>query len=120
MSRASLGSAARAREAAFAQHTAPVFAALGDATRLRIVARLSSGGPASIAGLTSGSGVTRQAVTKHLAVLTDASLVRHARDGRERIFELRPEKLDAARRSLDRIAEQWDAALSRLKAFVEE
>jgi DNA-binding transcriptional ArsR family regulator len=101
------------------RRAAPIFAALGDETRLRIVARLCGSGPASIVRLTEGVGVTRQATTKHLDVLAGAGLVRHVREGRERIFELCPARLDEARQSLDRISEQWDDALGRLKAFVE-
>ena len=102
-----------------ARGTAPVFAALGDPTRLRVVDRLSSGGPASIAALTSGSGVTRQAVAKHLRVLADAGLVRGSRHGRESVWELETMQLAEARRYLDAVSGQWDAALGRLKAFVE-
>jgi DNA-binding transcriptional ArsR family regulator len=99
--------------------TAPLFAALGDDTRLRLVSRLSAGGPASIARLTAGSSVTRQAITKHLEVLAGAGLVRSRRRGRERVWELRPQQLEQARRSLDAISRQWDEALARLKSFVE-
>jgi DNA-binding transcriptional ArsR family regulator len=99
--------------------SAPVFAALGDETRLRLVSRLSSGGPTSTARLTDGSSVTRQAITKHLQVLAGAGLVRSARRGRERLWELRPRQLLQARESLDAISRQWDEALGRLKAFVE-
>jgi DNA-binding transcriptional ArsR family regulator len=98
---------------------APVFAALGDATRLRIVARLCEGGPLSIARLAEGAAVSRQAITKHLRALEEAGLARSARVGRERIWELRPGRLAEARRCLDRISLQWDAALDRLRAFVE-
>jgi len=100
-------------------HAAPVFAALGDETRLAIIARLSSGGPTSIVRLTVGAGVTRQAVTKHLQVLLVAGLVRRQRVGRATRWELAPKRLDAARRSLDTIAADWDSALDRLKTFVE-
>jgi DNA-binding transcriptional ArsR family regulator len=112
----------RSRSAAAAKLTeaAPVFAALGDATRLRLVARLCGDGPLSIARLSEDSGVTRQAITKHLHALADAGLVRDTRSGRERIWELEPRRLERARRCLDQIADQWDAALTRLKAFVEE
>jgi DNA-binding transcriptional ArsR family regulator len=99
--------------------TAPIFAALGDETRLRIVARLSAGGPMSIARLTSDASVTRQAVTKHLHVLAHAGLARSSRLGRESVWELRPEPLDAARHCLNGISAQWDAALERLKLLVE-
>ena len=97
-----------------------MFAALGDETRLSLVATLSGGAPRSISQLTAGCNVTRQAVTKHLRVLEGAGLVRGVRRGRESLFALEPASLDAARRTLDRIAAQWDQALARLKAFVEE
>jgi|SoiMethySBSTD1v2_1073268.scaffolds.fasta_scaffold586374_3 DNA-binding transcriptional ArsR family regulator len=99
--------------------SAPVFAALGDATRLGLVTRLCTGGPMSIARLTSGTDVTRQAVTKHLHVLADAGLVRSARLGREQIWEIEPERLQEARGYLEHIAGQWDEALGRLKAALE-
>ncbi len=98
---------------------APIFAALGDETRLGIVDRLCHGGPASIASLTEGSGVTRQAVTKHLRILEDAGLTRSLRAGRETTWQLLPGGLDEARASLDAISKQWDVALGRLRAFVE-
>jgi DNA-binding transcriptional ArsR family regulator len=96
----------------------PVFAALGDVTRLRLVNRLA-GGPQSITELASGSGVTRQAITKHLRVLSDAGLARSTRRGRERMWELDVAPLDEARRTLDLIGAQWDKALDRLRKFVE-
>lgn len=101
---------------------APVFAALGDATRLRLVARLCAEGPLAIAELTAGVPVTRQAVTKHLHALVDAGLVRSRRppQRRQRVWEVRPQRLQEARGYLDVIAGQWDAALARLAAFVED
>jgi len=99
---------------------APVFSALGDATRLALLDRLSVAGPLSITRLTAGSHRTRQAITKHLHVLAGAGLVRDARRGREHRWELDLEQLGQARRSLDLIARQWDQALARLKTFVEE
>src|SRR5512134_3728082 len=83
------------------KHSAPVFAALGDATRLRLVSRLCTGGPASISALSAGAGVTRQAVTKHLHVLAQAGLVQGTRRGRERIWELQPGRIEDARHYLD-------------------
>ena len=100
--------------------SAPVFAALGDPTRLRLVAALCAGGALSIAQLTAGTAITRQAVTKHLEVLADAGLVRDVRQGRERLWELEPSRIDEARDALDAIAQQWDQALQRLKTFVEK
>jgi DNA-binding transcriptional ArsR family regulator len=99
---------------------APVFAALGDPTRLRVVVRLCADGPLSITHLSEGARVTRQAITKHLRTLSDAGLVRDHRHGRERIWELEPRRLEVAHDCLDQISEQWDAAIGRLKAFVEE
>jgi len=99
--------------------SAPVFAALGDETRLALLTKLSKGSRCSITHLTEGSALTRQAVTKHLRVLQGAGLVRGIRSGRESLFELDPKPLDEARQSLDRISRQWDEALARLKAFVE-
>jgi DNA-binding transcriptional ArsR family regulator len=99
---------------------APVFAALGDETRLALVARLSAEGPLSITRLTAGSAVTRQAITKHLDVLATAGLVSDVRRGRERIWELELEQMEAARAYLEHVSKRWDAALDRLKHFVEE
>lgn len=98
---------------------APIFAALGDETRLRIVAKLSEGDPLSIVRLTEGETMTRQAITKHLAVLAEAGLVRDVRRGRERLWALEPSQLETARRYLELVSERWDAALARLAAMVE-
>lgn len=110
----------RERGAATASGAAPVFAALGDQTRLQLVSRLCSGGPASISRLTSGSQVTRQAITKHLEVLADAGLVRGVRRGRERIWELEAARLGDAQKWLEEISARWDQALERLRKLVEE
>jgi DNA-binding transcriptional ArsR family regulator len=96
-----------------------LFAALGDPTRLRLLARLSSQGPSSLTALTQGSGVTRQAVTKHLRVLAGAGLVRGSRTGRLSVWRLERQQLEEARRTLDQISRQWDQALGKLKMFVE-
>ena len=103
-----------------ARRSAPVFAALGDQTRLTLMAKLSGGTRCSIARLTKGSALSRQAITKHLRVLQNAGLVRGIHQGRERLFALEPKRLDEARRALDDISRQWDQALARLKAFVDE
>jgi DNA-binding transcriptional ArsR family regulator len=98
---------------------ASVFAALGDETRLSVLGRLAKGEPQSIARLTAGTRLTRQAVTKHLRVLEGAGVVRSVRVGRESRFTLEPRPLDEARAYLDVVSRQWDDALARLKAFVE-
>jgi DNA-binding transcriptional ArsR family regulator len=99
---------------------APVFAALGDETRLALVNRLGASGPLSITRLTDGANVTRQAVTKHLEVLAQAGLVHDEWRGRERLWVFEGARLAEARRCLDVISSQWDEALGRLKAFVED
>ena len=98
---------------------APIFAALGDEMRLRLVAALCMGGAMSITQLTSGTDITRQAITRHLDVLAAAGLVRDLKVGRERLWEFEPAQLDEARRSLETIAQQWDHALAKLKRAVE-
>ena len=98
---------------------APLFAALGDATRLKLVTRLCAEGPLSIARLSDGSEITRQAVTKHLQALADAGLVQGTRSGRERIWQLEPQRLKKAQRYLYQISEQWNGAIERLRDFVE-
>jgi DNA-binding transcriptional ArsR family regulator len=98
---------------------APIFAALGDEMRLRLIAALCVGGAMSITQLTSGADISRQAITKHLGVLAAAGLVRDVKIGRERLWEFEPARLDEARRSLELIGRQWDNALARLKLAVE-
>ncbi len=98
---------------------APVFAALGDETRLFLVAKLADGAQQSVARLTQGSSLTRQAISKHLRVLQHAGIVESVRIGRESRYELKPKAIDGAKSYLDRISLQWDEALGRLKTFVE-
>ena len=107
------------------QSHAAIFAALGDETRLALVARLSDGRPASISQLTDAqsterSKLTRQAITKHLRVLERARIVHSVRSGRESLFELDPKPINELREYLDLVSEQWDQALGRLRSFVEE
>lgn len=99
---------------------ARVFAALGDGTRLSLVTKLSRGHPRSIAQLTLGSRLTRQAITKHLRVLENAGIVHSVRAGRESLFEFDPEPIEEIKGYIGRVSAQWDQTLSRLKAFVED
>jgi DNA-binding transcriptional ArsR family regulator len=96
-----------------------VFAALADSTRLSLVRRLSTEGPLSITRLSDGSGMTRQAITRHLHALGRVGLVRDAWEGRERVFSLDLKRLEIARQYLEDVSAHWDAAAARLKAFVE-
>jgi len=105
---------------AAAPDPAPVFAALGDRTRLSLLARLSDGRTRSIAALSADTRLTRQAVTKHLHVLESAGLVSSLKVGRESRFAYRPEPVADARAYLDAVSAQWDQVLSRLRALVED
>jgi len=98
---------------------APIFAALGDGTRLSLLAKLSDGETRSIAGLSADTRLTRQAITKHLRVLENAGLVSSTRSGRETRFTFRPDAIVEVKSYLDHVSIQWDNALSRLRAFVE-
>jgi DNA-binding transcriptional ArsR family regulator len=110
-------SSKRQRQLDALKQRASVFAALGDETRLSVLARLCDGEPQSIARLTAGTELTRQAVTKHLRVLEGVGVVRSVR---ESLFALEPAPIEAARSYLDQVSRQWDDALARLKAHVED
>jgi len=110
----------RSSVAAKRRRHAFVFAALGDATRLSLVAKLCRGQPRSISQLTQGSKLTRQAITKHLRVLESVGIVHSVRKGRESRFEFDPEPIGGIKEYADFVSEQWDQALSRLKSFVED
>lgn len=99
---------------------APIFSALGDPTRLKLVRSLSGCSPQSISTLSARSRLTRQAVTKHLRVLERAGLVHSARAGRESRYAFCPQPVAAARAYLDAVSAQWDGALERLRTHVEE
>jgi DNA-binding transcriptional ArsR family regulator len=99
---------------------APIFAALGDETRLALVAKLSEGEACSIKHLTAGTRLTRQAVTKHLRVLEGAEIVHSVRSGRENLFVLDPAPIRQVSAYADVVSRHWDRALARLKTFVED
>src|ERR1700689_1364384 len=102
-----------------ARAKAAVFAALGDETRLSLLARLCDGQRYSIAELTEGTELTRQAVTKHLRVLERVRMVRGTREGRQSMFQFDPQPVIEMKEYLERVSQQWDSALMRLKSFVE-
>ncbi len=116
---ADAGSARLPVIAASGEALAGVFAALGDPTRLKLVAVLCAGGAFSIAQLTANTDISRQGVTKHLRVLADAGVVRGVKLGRERLWQLEPAQIEQARRTLERIGQEWEVALARLKTFAE-
>ena len=98
---------------------APIFAALGDPTRLKHVAILCAGGAFSIVQLTANTEISRQGVTKHLQVLADAGVVRNVKLGRERLWQLEPKQIEEAKRTLEIIGSEWELALGKLKTFAE-
>jgi DNA-binding transcriptional ArsR family regulator len=120
MSKATMANSAQARLTRRVPAAAAVFAALGDPTRLTLVTRLCDGSQRSIAQLTEGVPLTRQAVSKHLRVLEDAQVVSSRRAGRESLYALNPAPLEDIRRYIELVSSQWDQALSRLKSFVEK
>jgi DNA-binding transcriptional ArsR family regulator len=111
---------ARSSNAARRQAFVPVFAALGDETRLSLVAKLSTGPPRSITQLTEGYSLTRQAITKHLRVLESAGIVHSIHSGRESLFKFDPRPITEIKEYLNFVSDQWDQSLSRLKSFVED
>jgi DNA-binding transcriptional ArsR family regulator len=102
-----------------ARAKAAVFAALGDETRLSLLAKLCTGQQYSIAELTEGTKLTRQAVTKHLRVLERVRIVHGTRAGRESLFAFDPRPVIELKEYLELVSKQWDGALARLKKFVE-
>ena len=115
-----MAASAQSRIARESPGAATVFAALGDPTRLALVTQLGDGSRRSIAQLSDGRPLSRQAISKHLRVLENARIVRSERAGRESLYVLNPKPIDDARRYIERVSAQWDAALSRLKALVEK
>src|SRR5215813_6164700 len=99
--------------------SAQLFAALGDETRLSLIARLCTKGPLSITELTAASRVTRQGITKHLRVMERSGLVHCKRRGRESLWQVDGRRVEEAQRYLEQISAQWDKALARLQACIE-
>lgn len=102
------------------QQLAPIFSSLGDPTRLQIVSRLLAGEALSISRLAEGNEISRQAISKHLAVLKNSGVVQSQRQGRENLFLLKSESIRAAQDYLNQVSAQWDDALKRLQVFLED
>jgi DNA-binding transcriptional ArsR family regulator len=95
--------------------TGAVFAALADATRRDLLRRLSADGPCTATQLAAGLPCTRQAVSKHLAVLSDAGLVAGARQGRETRYRVTPAPLTEAMSWMATVGADWDRRLVALR-----
>lgn len=96
-----------------------VLVALADPTRRDLLDALSVAGRASATSLAEGRPVSRQAVVKHLQVLEAAGLVERARIGREVLYGVRPDPLDASARWLADLSARWDRRLNALKRTAE-
>jgi DNA-binding transcriptional ArsR family regulator len=96
-----------------------VWSAIGDPTRRRVLEEILDRGEATATVVSGELPVTRQAVAKHLAVLGRAGLVEARREGREVLYAVRPQRLDAAARSVASVAAQWDARLVEIKRIAE-
>ena len=96
------------------------FSALGDETRLAIMQRLLRGERLSITRISTGAGISRQAVTKHLRVLEEAALVQSEARGRERLYALRRDRVAELQEYLETVTRQWEDALGRLRAHLED
>lgn len=96
-----------------------VLAALADPTRRRVLDVVAARGEATATMVAAELPVSRQAVVKHLAVLDRAGLVTSHRQGREVLFSVHPERLDAAARWIADLSAEWDARLARIKRLAE-
>jgi DNA-binding transcriptional ArsR family regulator len=97
-----------------------LWAALGDPTRIRVIDLLLEHGEATASTLADALPITRQGVSKHLAVLERDGLVTAHRTGREVRYTVRQERLDQASAAIARIAARWDTRLSAIKKMAEE
>jgi DNA-binding transcriptional ArsR family regulator len=96
-----------------------VLSALADPTRRELLERLSVHGFATATTLAEELPITRQAVVQHLAVLDEVGLVHGERSGRERRFEVHPERLSEAARWMKSLAAQWDQRLATIRRLAE-
>jgi ArsR family transcriptional regulator, cadmium/lead-responsive transcriptional repressor len=97
-----------------------LWAAVADPTRRRMLDVLLARGEATATALAAELPVTRQGIAKHLAVLDRAGIVEARRQGREVLYAVRPNELDAATRWMAQVAAEWDARLNTIKRLAEE
>ncbi|MHA7133790.1 ArsR/SmtB family transcription factor [Oerskovia turbata] len=96
----------------------PVFAALADDTRWRVLQELGRA-DLSASALATVLPVTRQAIAKHLAVLAEAGLVEPVRVGREVRYRAIGSRLAETARALETIGAAWDRRLATIKQIAE-
>ena len=96
-----------------------LWSAVGEPSRRRLLDLLLAEGEATPTVLAAQVSFSRQAVTKHLAVLERAGLVTARREGREVRYRVDAARLDAATREMARVARDWDRRLDTLKSVAE-
>jgi DNA-binding transcriptional ArsR family regulator len=96
-----------------------VWTAVGDPNRRRLLDLLLDTGESTPTKLAGQLDLTRQGVSKHLAVLERAGLVNSTPQGRQMSYRIRPDEFDKATRSMAEVAAQWDRRLRRIKAIAE-
>ncbi len=99
---------------------AEVFAALGDPVRLKLVDKLIDHKLHSISSLTTGTKISRQAVTRHLTVLENVGLVTNTQEGQNTLYVLEVGPIKTLQQHLELISSRWDQSMRGLKKFVEE
>ena len=104
---------------ATAEELDQLWSAVGDPTRRRVLDVILDRGEATATTVAAELPVTRQAVTKHLTVLDRSGLVEARRQGREVRYAVRPQRLEAAARSMASVAAEWDARLGAIKRIAE-
>ncbi len=96
-----------------------LWSAIADPSRRRVFDLLVRNGEATASSLAGQVTVSRQAVSKHLAVLEQAGLVKRRKEGREVLFDVDPERLDDATQAMARVAHDWDRRLGLIKHLAE-
>ncbi|MBE1490797.1 ArsR/SmtB family transcription factor [Plantactinospora soyae] len=99
---------------------AAVFTALADSTRRRILTELASGGPATATDLSHRLPISRQAITKHLTLLSDAGLVQTQSVGRRILFQLQSRPMAVAQSFLSALSRDWDTHLRALQHHLDQ
>ncbi len=96
-----------------------LWSAIGDPSRRRVLDLLVSNGEGSASWLAGRVPFSRQAVSKHLAVLERAGLISRRKEGREVLYRVEAGRLDQATRAMADLAAQWDRRLAAIKRLAE-
>jgi len=96
-----------------------LWSAIGDPSRRQVLDLLVAHGEVSASWLAGRVPFSRQAVSKHLAVLEAAGLVSRRKQGREVLYQIEADRLDQATRAMAELAAQWDQRLNAIKRLAE-